>query len=150
MNGFSPLSTSDSFGFFCFIIYLFIYLFRYWLLLFIPHISICLIYLFYVLIGASIIQEIESEKTEISSSIKNLQQERERLLIRIIEKRETLDLEQYTKHVYKNIRQYEEEIRKHRNVDENSSLNFSYYLFFISTTLTTIGNEYQIKLFFFA
>jgi hypothetical protein len=136
---------SDSFDFL--LDHLFIYVFRYWLLVFIPHISICLIYLFYVLIGASIIQEIESEKNEISSSIKNLQQERERLLIRIIEKREILDLEQYTKYVYKNIRQYEEEIRKHRNFEENSSSNFSYYLFFISTTLTTIGNECKTNIF---
>jgi hypothetical protein len=114
---------------------------RYWLLLFIPHISICLIYLFYILIGASIIQEIESEKNESSSSIKSFQEERERLLIKIIEKREIFDLEQYTKYVYKNIRQYEEEIKKHRPFEENSPLNFSHSLFIISTTLTTIGKE---------
>jgi tRNA uridine 5-carbamoylmethylation protein Kti12 len=104
-----------------------------------------LIYLFYILIGASIIQEIESDKNEISSSIKNFQQERERLLIKIIEKRNILDLEQYTKHVYKHIRQYEEEIKKYRNFEENSSLNFSCSLFFISTTLTTIGKNYEIN-----
>jgi hypothetical protein len=104
-----------------------------------------LIYLFYILIGASIIQEIESDKNEISSSIKHFQQERERLLIKIIEKRNILDLEQYTKHVYKHIRQYEEEIKKYRNFEENSSLNFSCSLFFISTTLTTIGKNYEIN-----
>jgi len=111
-------------------------------LLFIPHLSIFLIYLLYILIGASIIQEIESNKVDNGSLIKSLLEERERLLIKIIEKREIFDLQQYTKYVYKHLRQYEEEIKsKLLNFQENSSLDFSKFLFFITTTLTTIGKN---------
>jgi len=101
-----------------------------------------LIYLLYILIGASIIQEIESNKVDNGSLIKSLLEERERLLIKIIEKREIFDLQQYTKYVYKHLRQYEEEIKsKLLNFQENSSLDFSKFLFFITTTLTTIGKN---------
>ncbi len=103
-----------------------------------------MIFLIYIIVGASIIQEIESREFHNSSSIKNLQQERERLLEKLIEKRQLLDLQQYTKYAYKHIRQYEEEIRKQLNIQENSSWNFSKSLFFIGTTLTTIGNNYRI------
>ncbi len=120
-------------------------------MLFIPHISIFLIFLLYILIGASIIQEIESNKVENNCSlIKSLQEERERLLIKIIEKREIFDLQQYTKYVYKHLRQYEEEIKsQYLNFEENSSLNFSKFLFFITTTLTTIGKKNYKKIIFF-
>ena len=116
---------------------------RHWSLLFIPHVSIYLIYIFYILIGATIIQEIESNGNETSSSslssMKTFQHERERLLIRILEKRETSDLQQYTRYVYRYIRQYEEEIKKQLTTEEDPSLNFSKSVFIISTTLTTIG-----------
>jgi len=111
-----------------------------------------LIFLLYILIGASIIQEIESNKVENNCSlIKSLEEERERLLIKIIEKREIFDLQQYTKYVYKHIRQYEEEIKsQYLNFEENSSLNFSKFLFFITTTLTTIGKKnYKKNNFYF-
>ena len=112
---------------------------RYWSLIFIPHISICLIFIIYILIGASIIQEIETEELQNSSLIKNYQ--RERLLTKILEKREVFDIDQYTKYVYKHILRYEEEIKKQINFEENSSWNFSKALFFISTSLTTIGKN---------
>lgn len=97
-------------------------------------------YFFYIIIGASIIQEIESNGNETSSSsIKNFQHERERLLIRILEKRENSDLHQYTRYVYRQIRQYEEEIKRQFTIEENPALNFSKSLFVISTSLTTIG-----------
>lgn len=104
-----------------------------------------MIYIFYILIGASIIQEIESNRSETSPSIKSFQQERERLLIKIIEKREIFDLQQYTKYVYKHIRRYEEGIKKQLASEENLPLNFSKSLFVISTTLTTIGKERKRK-----
>ncbi|CAF1104665.1 unnamed protein product [Adineta ricciae] len=116
-------------------------------LLFIPHLSICLVFLIYMLIGASILQEIESEEFHVnSSSVKHLQKERERLLIKIIEKRQVLDLQQYTRYVYKHLRQYENELKKQALVQDNSTLNFSNSLFFLGTSLTTIGsNEFIPK-----
>ena len=111
-------------------------------LLFIPHLSICLVFLTYMLIGASILQEIESEEFPVnSSSVKHLQKERERLLIKIIEKRQVLDLQQYTRYVYKHLRQYENELKKQVLVQDNSTLNFSNSLFFLGTSLTTIGRN---------
>ena len=93
-------------------------------------------------IGASILQEIESEEFPVnSSSVKHLQKERERLLIKIIEKRQVLDLQQYTRYVYKHLRQYENELRKQALVQDNSTLNFSNSLFFLGTSLTTIGRN---------
>jgi hypothetical protein len=86
-------------------------------------------------------QEIEFNKMENSLSIKILQEERERLLIKIIEKKDLFDLQQYTKYLYKHIREYEEEIKKQKISEETSSFNFSKSLFFISTTLTTIGKN---------
>jgi len=86
-------------------------------------------------------QEIEFNKMENSLSIKILQEERERLLIKIIEKKDLFDLQQYTKYVYKHIREYEEELKKQKISEEISSFNFSKSLFFISTTLTTIGKN---------
>ncbi|CAF1251046.1 unnamed protein product [Adineta steineri] len=119
---------------------------KYWSLLFIPHIAITLIFLIYVFIGTSIIQEIESEGSENSSIVKNLQKERERLLLKIIEKRQTVDVQQYAKYVYKHIRQYETELMKQYNFEENLTWNFSNSLYFIGTTLTTIGsNEFTPK-----
>ncbi len=126
--------------------FLFFGLSRYWSLIFIPHISICLIYILYILIGASLIQDIESNELESSSSIKTFQQERERFLLKIIEKRDILDLEQYTKYVYKQIRQYEEEMKKQITSEENSSFNFSQSLILISATLTTIGKNLKLIL----
>jgi hypothetical protein len=105
-----------------------------------------LIYILYILIGASLIQDIESNELESSSSIKTFQQERERFLLKIIEKRDILDLEQYTKYVYKQIRQYEEEMKKQITSEENSSFNFSQSLILISATLTTIGKNLKLIL----
>ena len=73
--------------------------------------------------------------------MKTFQHERERLLIRILEKRENSDLHQYTRYVYRQIRQYEEEIKRQLITEENLPLNFSKSLFVISTTLTTIGKS---------
>ncbi len=143
------------------------YLIRYWSLLFIPHISICLIFLIYTLVGASIIQEIESDDSRSTSSstletttitpilpTKNLDRERERLLSKIIDKRQTDDIQQYTKYIHKHIREYEEELKNTYKsttttssiIIESSLLNeessrwtFAGSLYFIGTTLTTIG-----------
>lgn len=149
-------------------------LIRYWSLLFIPHVSICLIFLIYTLVGASIIQEIESDdfrSTTTSSSlqetittttltttsnipVKNFDRERERLLSKIIDKRQTIDLLQYTKYINKHIREFEDELKKtyqttsshslmerSSNNGENPRWSFSGSLFFIGTTLTTIGKS---------
>lgn len=114
--------------------------------------------------GASIIQEIESDdfrSTTSSSSTqetttiisgKNLERERERLLSKIIDKRQTVDLLQYTKYINKHIREYEDELKKtyqttgtsvfidnSSNNGENPRWTFAGSLFFIGTTLTTIG-----------
>jgi hypothetical protein len=94
-----------------------------------------------MLIGASIIQEIESEESFNSLSIKALQKERERLLVKIIEKRQILDLQQYTRYVYKHLRQYELELKKQIDRDESVGRNFSDSLFFLGNTLTTIGKH---------
>lgn len=111
-------------------------------MIFIPHISIFLIFLIYLLIGTSILQELESSTIENTSLIRSFQQERERLIIKLIEKREIYNLQQYTKYVYKHIRQYEEEIKKQIIIsEENSSLNFSKSLIFLTTSLTTIGKN---------
>lgn len=129
------------------------------------------------MVGASIIQEIESDDTRTTSSlsssslsspdmtittataesivtIKNLDRERERLLSKIIDKRQTVDLQQYTKYVNKHIREFEEEIKKtYRspvvlpivkaekviNYDQHPRWTFSGAMYFIGTTLTTIG-----------
>ena len=119
--------------------------------------------------GASIIQEIESDDTRTTSSIvteenpsqfvqpiKNLDRDRERLLSRIIDKRQTVDLQQYAKYVTKHIREYEEEIKKayksttissETNLpkvprsNENPRWSFAGSLFFIGTSLTTIGKS---------
>lgn len=147
---------------------------KYWSLLFIPHISICIIFLIYTLVGASIIQEIESDDsrstssatttvTDITTAIpnipsKNLERERERLLSKIIDKRQTTDLQQYTKYINKQIREYEEELKKAFKTtttspsptvvlenpsitEENVHWSFSGSLYFIGTTLTTIGSN---------
>ncbi|CAF3390746.1 unnamed protein product [Rotaria sp. Silwood1] len=118
---------------------------KYWSLLFIPHMSVCLIFLIYILMGASIIQEIETCQQETSSSIKNIP--RERLISKIIEKRQTLDIEQYKKYVSKHIDLYEEEIKnKQKYFQENSSWDFSKCFFIVVTSLTTIGsNEFIPK-----
>ena len=149
---------------------------RYWSLLFIPHVAICLIFLIYTLVGASIIQEIESDDlrstTTTTSSpsstqetitiattstipVKNLDRERERLLSKIIDKRQTNDLLQYTKYINKHIREFEEELKKTYQSTASYSLverasktgdyprwSFSGSLFFVGTTLTTIGNSH--------
>ncbi|CAF1433104.1 unnamed protein product [Rotaria magnacalcarata] len=117
---------------------------KYWSLLFIPHVSICLMFLIYILIGASIIQEIETyhkDASSSSSSTKNFP--RERLISNIIEKRQIFDIEQFTKYVYKHICQYEQEIikRKQQDFKGNLSWNFSRSLFFIITSLTTISSS---------
>ena len=143
---------------------------RYWSLLFIPHVSICLIFLIYTLVGASIIQEIESDdlrSTTTTSSanqettttsnipVKTLDRERERLLSKIIDKRQTIDLLQYTKYINKHIREFEEELKKTYQTTSSNSLverssstigdnprwSFSGSLFFVGTTLTTIGKS---------
>ncbi|CAF3705987.1 unnamed protein product [Rotaria socialis] len=141
---------------------------KYWSLLFIPHISICLIFLIYALVGASIIQEIESDDPRSTSSIasvttstpivavKNLDRERERLLSKITDKRQIVDVQQYIKYVNKHIREYEEEFKKTFQVtittrstvieklplnEENSRWTFPGSLYFIGTTLTTIGSN---------
>ena len=77
--------------------------------------------------------------------MKTFQHERERLLIRILEKRENSDLHQYTRYVYRQIRQYEEEIKRQLITEENLPLNFSKSLFVISTTLTTIGKSEEYR-----
>ena len=133
---------------------------RYWSLLFIPHIAICLIFLIYTLVGASIIQEIESDDSRSTSSLstpppppltvpKNLDRERERLLSKIIDKRQTVDVQLYTKYINKHIREYEDEIKNSYKStvsvplpppsEEPCRWSFSGSLFFIGTTLTTIG-----------
>ena len=148
-----------------------VYSIRYWSLLFIPHIFICLIFLIYTLVGASIIQEIESDdlrstssptlETTTSSPIistKNLDRERERLLSKITDKRQTLDLQQYTKYINKHIREFEEELKKTLKStpatitekpllnEENPRWTFAGSLYFIGTTLTTIGKYiYQVR-----
>jgi len=104
----------------------------------------CLIYLFYLLLGASLFQEIEFKEN--NSSLKaHVQQERERLLIKIIEKRQLFNLEQYTKYVYKHIRLYEEGLKQQLAQDEDSSLNFSKSFFFLTKTLTTLGRQNRTK-----
>lgn len=130
------------------------------------------------MVGASIIQEIESDDPRSTSSvittttitatettatattiipIKNLDRERERLLSKIIDKRQATDLQQYIKYINKHIREYEEELKKTLKStttttttpsvineklafnEENSRWTFAGSLFFIGTTLTTIG-----------
>ncbi len=130
-----------------------------------------MIFIIYALVGASIIQEIESDDPRTTSSvvtetattitttpsviIKNFDRERERLLMKIIEKRQTVDLQQYTKFIIKHIREYEEELKKTYTStpppptpiiiqtplsnQESTRWAFSGSLFFIGTTLTTIG-----------
>ncbi len=142
------------------------FIFRYWSLLFLPHIFVCLIFIIYTLVGASIIQEIESDDLRTTSSViietttpivstKNLERERDRLLSKIIDKRQIVDLQQYTKFVNKHIREYEEELKKtyqstpiimekSSNNEENPRWTFAGSLFFIATTLTTIG-KYQFS-----
>jgi hypothetical protein len=160
-----------------YIIAFMIFFIRYWSLLFIPHIFICLIFLIYTLVGASIIQEIESDDLHSTSSTtlettpipvistKNLDRERERLLSKIIEKRQTLDVQQYTKFVNKQIREFEEELKNtHKSTittpekpslnEENPRWTFAGSLYFIGTTLTTIGKHikyflYLLSLFVF-
>jgi len=89
--------------------------------------------------------------------LKNLERERERLLSKIIDKRQTTDVQQYTKYINKQIREYEEELKKTYKTtspspavvlenpltkEENSQWSFSGSLYFIGTTLTTIGNNH--------
>lgn len=109
-------------------------------MLFIPHISICFIFLIYILIGASIIQEIETGQRETSSSLNNFS--RKHLISKIVANRQTLDIEQFTKYLYDDLYKYEEEIKQKQYHDkDNSSWSFSQSLFLIVTTLTTIGKK---------
>lgn len=103
----------------------------------------CVLFFFYISIGANILHEIESNRIDNSSLIKHFQEERERLIIKIIEKREIYNLQQYTKFVYKHLRQYEDEIKKQLTFfEDNSSWNFSKTLILLTTSLTTIGKEF--------
>ena len=116
-----------------------------------------MIFLLYTLIGASIIQEIESDELRSTFiSTKNLDREREYLLSKIIDRRQTNNLQQYTKYVTRHILEYEEEIKKAYELvrkesstiekqfsfnEENLPWTFVGSLYFIGTTLTTIGKS---------
>ncbi|CAF0952544.1 unnamed protein product [Didymodactylos carnosus] len=93
---------------------------KYWSLLFIPHLAISLIFLIYTFIGASIIQEIESQKyhsttnviTVQSSTVKTIEREREKFLTKLLSKRQAIDIQTYTKYIRDQLLEYEEEIKE--------------------------------------
>ena len=116
---------------------------RYGSLALIPHVSICLIFAVYSLVGISLIREIESNPSPTSSPVRTLQHERERLLSKIIDKRQIFELEQYTRYVYKHLRQYEEEVKKNVRgrlpADVPTPWTLPQASMFIGAALTTIG-----------
>ncbi|CAF0883099.1 unnamed protein product [Didymodactylos carnosus] len=139
---------------------------KYWSLLFIPHLAISLIFLIYTFVGASIIQEIESQKhhsvttgivspvvVDQSSNVKIIEREREKLLSKLLTKRQAVDLQTYANYIRDQLLEYEEEVKEcYRSTagiarqqenqltdKQKQQWSFTGSLYFIGSILTTIG-----------